>query len=166
VGRGRGADPLGGGRASLYSNFAAPLRSIRSSPRASSMRGLDPRGAVREKGLCLATMATIVRQSQLLASAPPGGHRFTPPPHTVGLLTYFGARFDPLDNVLGPWEGLQAQEHTQMGFQAARGFPKFPNRHLRGKHSKVRRPTVWGIVLCSCRQCRGGKATRKRQNER
>jgi hypothetical protein len=41
-------------------------------------------------------------------------HPSTPPPHTIGLLTYSGARFDPLGKFLGSPERthLQAKEHT------------------------------------------------------
>jgi hypothetical protein len=43
----------------------------------------------------------------------------TPPPHTVGLLTYFGARFDTLGNVLGLGKGFRRKNTPELG-------PKLP----------------------------------------
>jgi hypothetical protein len=76
----------------------------------------------------------------------------TPPPHMVGLLTYFGARFDPLGgNVLGPRKGFQAKEHTRIGTQVACGLPESPNRHQRGQPSRLSRPIVWGRRVHTCK---------------
>jgi hypothetical protein len=71
--------------------------------------------------------------------------RGTPPPHTVGLLAYFGARFDRFGNVLGPRKGLQAEEQTRIGSQVASGLPESPLRHQRDQHSKISRPTVCAL---------------------